>query len=166
MSYLNSGDVTVFPSTRRTSAYAQRSRLISEMSLTGLINQLTDKKSFVISQTADESTIKFNINGYYFEVNTAHTKELLVDASSSLYAHVTFDTTTDGYTELSGQDETESEVSVYKGLVLDNSSAGTEANTLKILASDAQNVMYIPSESLLQFNQNRVEIEEIDGGEI
>lgn len=170
MATINSNKILVFPTTTRTDDYSKRARLMSEMSLTGLINQLTDTDSFVISQSYSASDVfKFNIHGYYFELSAGALTSVLqtVSASQSLYAHIEL-TSSSGYVELYGQDSAGS----YSGLVLNNAEAytpvvtGNTVYTLKILSKDARSVISVPKTSLIRFEQDRVDIDEIDGGEI
>ena len=73
MSYVGSQNINVFPSTKR-GQYQRDARLMTESSLVGLINELIDLKSFVItpipSDTLQQSDpFEFNIAGYYFKID-------------------------------------------------------------------------------------------------
>lgn len=167
---LSSTNIVVFPTTRRTSAYSTRARLMSEMSLTGLINQLTDNDSFVISQSYSQSSaFKFNIHGYYFEVsaNALTSFVTAIPASGTLYAHIELVDTADGYIELYGQDLD----GAYTGLILNNTATytpigGGTAYNLALLSKDANSNVSIPSDSLIQFDMDRFNLDLVDGGEV
>lgn len=65
-------DYRIFPTSGRfdssDSSYDSGTNLITEYNIASLINQLTDKPGFVISDNGDSSnaSIEFNIKGYYF----------------------------------------------------------------------------------------------------
>ena len=65
MAYITSDNITVFPSAKRANAntdYVKASRALSEQNLIGLVNQLLEVKSFVISNEWDaEKDFQFNI---------------------------------------------------------------------------------------------------------
>jgi hypothetical protein len=72
---LKSTEVKVFPSAFRGLAtgtkYNPEARLNTEFNVTNLTNRLASKDSFVISWNGTTSVVKFNIHGYYFELNLA-----------------------------------------------------------------------------------------------
>ena len=72
---LKSTEVKVFPSAFRGLAtgtkYNPEARLNTEFNVTNLTNRLASKDSFVISWNGTTSVVKFNIHGYYFELNPA-----------------------------------------------------------------------------------------------
>lgn len=72
--YVQSSEILVFPATRRTYD-SNKSRLLSEMALTSIVNKMIDYAGFVI--TEDISTngdlnkpFDFNIMGYYFHLDS------------------------------------------------------------------------------------------------
>jgi hypothetical protein len=75
MAKLKSTEVKVFPSAFRGLAtgtkYNPEARLNTEFNVTNLTNRLASKDSFVISWNGTTSVVKFNIHGYYFELNLA-----------------------------------------------------------------------------------------------
>ena len=68
--YIASGNISVFPATKRGEAYIKKSRLMSEENLVGIINRLVDKEAFCITKEYGSNLpFEFNIFGYYFKVN-------------------------------------------------------------------------------------------------
>ena len=67
MEYIESSNIVVFPCANRSEDYNLQSRVMSEYNMTNIINQLTERDSFVISDTVDTGIpFEFNIHGYYF----------------------------------------------------------------------------------------------------
>lgn len=83
---VTSDKVKIFPSTRRSSSQIS-SRALTQAALVGLINQLLDRQSFVISQNNsdgkfvfdDISFIQVNICGYYFRIDKSQITSFLTD---------------------------------------------------------------------------------------
>ena len=104
-------NIVVFPSAKRANAdtdYVKASRALSEANLIGLVNQLLETKSFVISSSfSTNEDFIFNIGGYLFTIK----KEGLTPSGTDMYAHITMDTTGD-YDELNWSELT--------GLVVDD----------------------------------------------
>lgn len=94
MSYLSSEQVKIYPSARRGATKAF-SRLLSEEAMTRLINSLIEYEGFVItpdSSVASQSDtlFKFNLKGYYFEVNKKALQDLFpLSSNSNIYANIT-----------------------------------------------------------------------------
>ena len=69
-----SDKIVVFPATRRSDAYWQSSRTITEESITRQYRQLYNGGNFVITDILDETVIgdnqefEFLINGYYVKI--------------------------------------------------------------------------------------------------
>lgn len=124
---LYSSSVKVYPSARRgaTNAY---SRLLSEEAMTRLINTLIDYDGFVISD--DNNTLRFNIKGFYFEVEL----DTLTDefsAETSIYGTIQL-TQFGDFWELDGQDSG----NVYTGIdfgTTDETSYADKTYSLKLL---------------------------------
>ena len=165
MAYISSSQITVFPTTRRPDY--RNNRLFSEANSVNLVNQLLDVHQFVISDSYNSSSsspFEFNIQGYYFKIDTcAHLASIVFGLSSpnEVWATITLVTSGD-YTELSGQDDG----GEYQGVVFSNSSSSA-ANTysLKILEKVDSNYV-IPETSKAKFNFNRISgtITKVDGG--
>ena len=71
MSNVASNQITVFPSTRR-GTYQLSARQLSELRISGLINQLIDKEGFIITTEEDyspESPFEFNLKGTILELH-------------------------------------------------------------------------------------------------
>jgi hypothetical protein len=64
--YIQSSNVNVFPSTRRTYAQDFSARLMTESSIARIINSFINSDGFVISDSVSNTSFEFNINGYYF----------------------------------------------------------------------------------------------------
>lgn len=163
VNYVSSEEITVFPSTRR-SGYPM-SRVMSEANVVGIVNKFLDTDGFVITDffsTDDGSTLDFNINGYYFSVDTSSSSSFntIISSLSNVYAHITLETipSTD-YIELIGQDDND----VFNGLGIDDSSTGG-TYTLKLLEKVGNNFV-IPDESKFKFRDESVNFI-VDGGEV
>ena len=72
--YLYTDNIQVFPSTRRGNLQVS-ARLMSEGTISNLIDQLLDTSGFVItdkkSNYLTDEIFEFNIHGYYFYVDSA-----------------------------------------------------------------------------------------------
>lgn len=163
VNYINSEEVTVFPSTRR-SGYPM-SRMMSEANVVGIVNKFLDTDGFVITDTfstAAGSTLDFNINGYYFSIDTSSSSSFntIISGLSNVYAHITLEAvpSTD-YIELIGQDDND----VFNGLGIDDSSTGG-TYTLKLLEK-VNGSFVIPDNSKFKFRDISVDFV-IDGGEV
>lgn len=160
---LQSNDVKVYPSARRgaTNSY---SRLLTEEAITRLVNSFLDFDGFVISNE-NENTFRFNIEGYYFEVNRTALQNLFT-TGSSIYAHIHL-VKYGEYWELDGLDVD----SVYEGVVFkdNNTAIGPETSTshwavLKLLEKSG-NTWKIPTESKYKFDLGSQGVN-VDGGVI
>lgn len=123
MSNVASNQITVFPSTRR-GTYQLSARQLSELRISGLINQLIDKEGFIITTEEDyspESPFEFNLKGYYFRASSAQVIQNSITTGNNIYANIKLDTIqgTD-YTELVGQDDTHASIpddaGIYYGI--------------------------------------------------
>ena len=118
MAYLNSEDILVFPAVARANEYQRQSRLMTEESLTRYFKTMWNNGSFVISSLSDirgsnpdapisNGTLEFVIDGYYVKVadfsKIADELGSLAEGIYTLYAKITT-STTNGYTELNGED--------------------------------------------------------------
>lgn len=167
MAYINANDIRVFPSTRRVHTQTD-ARLMTERSISGLINQLINTDGFVITENFDASApFEFNIFGYYFNATTASaitSKFSTPTVGTIIYGIIKIDITNE-YHEIIGQDESDE----YRGLIVDSTipTAGEneEIHYLALLTYGS-NGWEIPESSKILFNQNRVDIIDIDGGVI
>jgi hypothetical protein len=86
---LKSTEVKVFPSAFRGLAtgtkYNPEARLNTEFNVTNLTNRLASKDSFVIFWNDESETVKFNIHGYYFELEL---EEFLSSGAGSNWTNV------------------------------------------------------------------------------
>lgn len=165
MSYLSTNAITVFPSTRRFDKQVS-ARLLSEKSLTDLINKLVDTDGFVITPD-DETTgniifsnpFEFNIHGYYFQTTTANSIIELFSSSTEIYGNIYIDEIGD-YKELKGQDVDDyyQGITFYNGDLTDASVASSSgldiANYSLLLFSreDTNSNWSVPTESRIKFN--------------
>ena len=191
MSQRKSSSISVFPCANRgefegKANFNLQSRLTSEYNLTSIINQLVDKHSFVISPS-DTSTpvdtsspISFNINGYYFKIDTIENAIGEFSNSNNLYASIQLKTTyVDGFgnmIELSATGDSD-EVAGDSGLTLDDAvftgldisdalRSGTNIYSLHILKKDGGS-WYVPPESTVRFiTDNTRRSVKIDDGEL
>lgn len=157
MSNVSSGNIEVFPTTKRTS-----SRLWTEKHTVSIINKLIDNEDgFVISNDLS-SGISFNVYGYYFNINSAglvQIQNLISSGTGDVYAKIIIEND-----ELKGQDEG----TVYKGVEFVTSlPSGEGVHSLKIL-SKTNNGWIIPNSSKIKFNTKslNIDLSVIDGGVI
>ena len=108
----NSSNIFVFPTTKREQV-SRSSRLLTEKNIVDIINKLVDVESFVITRGyvyGSDSSIDFNIYGYYFNVSNfddvvdAVTNGESISQSSSIWANIIINKIGD-YDELYGTDE-------------------------------------------------------------
>ena len=170
--YLNSENVNVFPSTRRTySQSAFSTRLMTESAIARLINKLIDYEGFVISETINDDLFELNLYGYYFQVTKL--QEFITsnfNSDTNLYASVIIDPSgSPAYQELYVPAENSS-VTTFQGLIFtndENPSVTLPTNgflkTLKIAIKE-NSTWIIPDESRMKFNLRSVGLIEIDGG--
>lgn len=142
MSYITSGRIGSFPTTKRGSI----NKLVTENSLTRLINRLIDVDGYVITSEIDDSAVnyeegipaelwniplydfEFSIRGYYFCITADSVKsglQHLIDVSgfrpvsgtsSVLYGNIFIDKTNKNYPELWGQDSVDDASAVCKAI--------------------------------------------------
>ena len=169
--HIGSNDIRVFPSTRRGDT--QRSaRLVSEQSLTTLVNQLLDRDSFVISEgIVGGEPFAFNIHGYYFRITDGAALLSLISSQLSspteVWANITLETTTttpqdDTFVELKWGDDN----NYYLGVGF-SAGEGVGDYHLKILEKSGGSYV-VPTESTVKFDITRIygDVAVIDGGEI
>ena len=191
MSQRKSSSISVFPCANRgvfgNTNFNLQSRLTSEYNLTSIINQLVDKNSFVISPS-DTSTpvdisspISFNINGYYFKIDTIENAIGEFSSSSNLYASIQLKTTdVPGFGDMIELSDTDSDSTlvagdsgetlddaVFTGLdISDVVRSGADVYSLHILKKDGGS-WYVPPESTIRFiTDNTRRSVKIDDGEL
>ena len=121
--YLTSSEVNVFPSTRRIYNQDFSSKLMTELAISRLINDLMSTEGFVISSSPSEN-FEVNIHGYYFQIDDATD---IIDLFSS--------------------DSTVSKI--YASIVIENSSAYPELRVPAEISSGSLPEIYNPSNSYI-----------------
>lgn len=191
MSQRKSSSISVFPCGNRgkfeNTNFNLQSRLTSEYNLTSIINQLVDKNSFVISPSDTSkpvntsSPISFNINGYYFKIDSIENAIGEFSSSNNLYASIQLKTTNvPGFgdmIELSDTDSSGAAVAGDSGKTLDDAvftgldisdvlRSGANVYSLHILKKDGGS-WYVPPESTIRFitDSTRRSVK-IDDGEL
>lgn len=119
--YLTSGEVNVFPSTRRIFNQDFSSKLMTELAISRIINNLMSTEGFVIS-SQPSTNFELNINGYYF----------LIDDASNIIS-------------LFSDDASVSEI--YASIVIENSSPYPELRVPAEIVTGSLPVIYDPTES-------------------
>ena len=176
--YSPTDQIKVFPSTRRT-YYQISPRLMSEKSITEIINKLIDTKGFVITPDDEETGLvdlsnefEFNIYGYYFNINNIqyniirHIHGTPV-ADNKIYANIYLDTS-GNYGELQGQDVSVPGGFIYQGVTFSDDDLTQALSdpadySLLLLVYDGTN-WQVPVESRVKFEYNFAL--GVDGGEI
>lgn len=171
----NSSNIFVFPTTKREQV-SRSSRLLTEKNIVDIVNKLIDVESFVITRDyvyGINSSMDFNINGYYINVDdfdevidSVVDGETLV-AGSCIWANILIYKTGD-YDELYGTDEN----NTYNGVIftfnnpIPDQGSGVSVKKLKLIEflSSSVNSAIIPQNSLVKFTADR--INPIDCGEI
>lgn len=161
---IKSSSITVFPTTKRQKGN-RSSKLLTESNLVNIINSLLDVESFVITDniTSNDSSIEFNILGYYFKISKI--SDILAEVNPtnlthSIYANIYFMRSGD-YKELYGtdvQDPVDSTQYYYDGIYFtENEPDMSASGSLKILSRQLQgslnNSWYIPYESKIRYMQ-------------
>ena len=173
--YINTEDISVFPSTRR-SHYQVSARLISEKSVSDIINKLIDTNGFVITpDTTEQDTVdftapfEFNIHGYYFSIASGQDLISMFSNPSvddKIYANIYLDTS-GNYIELKGQDVDVNSIWVYQGVTFSDSDLTEDSNpadySLLLFVYDGT-YWQVPVESRVKFEYNFAL--GVDGGEI
>ena len=173
--FVNSEAIYVFPSTRRVSRQLT-ARLMSETSITGLLNHFVDTDGYVITPFTydDEESpylkpFEFNIYGYYFKVQNANYILQQFPNATQIYAYIQLDKT-GNYYELMGQDADVNSVSVYQGVKFidqNPSTAGVVYDKMLLLfeRENSSASWYVPEWSTIRFISGfAFDIKEIDGG--
>ena len=90
MANLSSDSIKVFPCANRGTNYNLQARLTSEYNLTSIINQLIDTDSFVITPqvSSTQTSLSFNIHGYYFNVDDYTKITSLGISGNDIYAWI------------------------------------------------------------------------------
>lgn len=161
--YLQSENISIFPTPNRGTNYQPQARLVTEFNLVNIVNRLVDKESFVISYdntpAGIENNIIFNIYGYWIKANLKD-NSLLTNASNSLlYARIKV--VGSDFIELDGTDEkdtssTEASTEVkylYKGVDFLTENPGPDAggyHSLKLLEK-VGSTWQVPEDSWVRF---------------
>lgn len=145
--YLQSENISIFPTPNRGTTYQPQARLVTEFNLTNIVNRLVDKESFVISYKNNKIT--FNIYGYWVEADFSNMSSLL--EASVLYARIKV--IGSDFIELDGTDEKDTSSAevkyVYKGVDFLTENPGTDAggyHSLKLLENGK-----VPEDSWVKF---------------
>lgn len=150
--YFSSTNVTVFPAVNRSSQYVSNSRIISEKLLTGLVNNLVDRKRFVVDTDLDEHEISFNIDGYFFDVKYD---------GYGLPLYVKLNKTATTYDSLDGDNDGN-----FLGLEYVNGFTENEDRTgwFQLLDEEGN----VPKDSWLKYDSTKIIglVEKVDGGEV
>lgn len=165
--YIQSNSIDVFPLSKpRTNK--KNNRLLGEKNIVDIINQITDKTSFVISKGIyNAAKFEFNIHGYYFKISTNLTSLPAFSGATdgtNIYGVIYLTKNVD-FPEIAGQDSS----GVYAGLRLttDDPSAISgevfDVYYLKLLTKSGSNWI-IPPESNGRFSDTALGITIIDGG--
>lgn len=190
MSQIKSSSISVFPCANRgkfgDTNFNLQSRLTSEYNLTNIINQLVDENSFVISPSDTSEPvntsepISFNINGYYFKIDSIENAIGEFSNSDNLYASIQLMTTnvpgfgdmielsaTGDSDEVAGDSGQTLDDAVFTGLdISDELPSGLNVYSLHILKKDGGS-WYVPPESTIRFiTDNKRRSVKIDDGEL
>ena len=187
---INSDSVKIFPSTKRADQQ-HSSRALTQAALVGLVNQLLDRQSFVISQNDDNEIfnlqnnqfIQVNICGYYFKVRTSQITSFIGDTSiQSIYLCAKFLQGSSAYSveylprmnligndqsyiQFDGQMDSNQKV---QGLKLSDTEISTNGWKSILILEKSENYWKIPSGSQIKFNLTRLpstQISGVDGGD-
>lgn len=174
MSYLSSDNVSVFPSTRRSS-FQVSARQMSELRIANLINQLIDMEGFIITspqefQKDNNKQFEFNIHGYYFKVNDVTKLFSQFSDQKDIYASIRLLEVGNDYVELVGQDDAHTELpdenNTYYGVnFVPSASLGPNIYSLHLFTRDEENEWKIVVNSLYKFDASSLKFS-IDGGKI
>lgn len=175
--FLNTENIDIFPSTRRSNKQIS-ARLVTEKSVTSIINKLIDTDGFVITLDNEDGSVptavpfEFNIHGYYFSVASVNNILDLftgynANVGDKIYANISLEIS-DSYKELSGQDEDVNDQWIYKGIEFSlnnptSAEVGYEHHDLLLLVYDGTD-WQVPVESRVKFEYNFAL--GVDGGEI
>ena len=146
-SYLATSNVThIFPCVSRPDNI--KSKLMSEKNITNIIKSIADAPSYIIDYDPLTGTLKFILEGYYFEI-----KNFAV--SGNKYASIVYKSGTNQ--ELIDADDAESK---FKGLAIYDT-VPTSGSYLALCVNNS-----IPSSSYVKFNNGSLGITHIDCGEL
>ena len=151
MAYINSSNIEVFPSARRGGTNPE-SRLFAESSVVSIVNKLIDTDGFVISTNLSEDPFEFNIQGYYFKVDSYTSIVSLGSGWTEVYGSVNL--TESDFPEINSDNNSNK----YTGVNFTNTQP--VGKYLKLLEK-VNGTWVIPEESKIKFN---VAINSIDGG--
>lgn len=165
MANLQSDKIKIFPSARRINGEDPFSRLMSESTLTSIINQLLNVNGFVITQNDDTTEaidtskpLEFNLHGYYVKVEDVPSLLSNFTNDTQIYASIELSVNTNdlnnlNYVELVATD-TGGDDSKFKGVNFTNTEpSGTNVYSLLILRKVNGN-WEIPNETLFDVAYN------------
>ena len=159
-----SEDVVVFPLSKSRlndgTIDMDRTRLLTEKSVSNIINQLIDTNGFVISKedsATKKVTVEFNLMGYYFRVTLDFGLNEIKEAlnGTEVYANIYID----GYQEIQGQDNE----GKYEGLILSKSPIYSASLLILERTSTNSDKWEIPTSSRRRFDLSSLGINGIDG---
>lgn len=165
-----SGKIKVFPASRRVGSADPFSRLMSESTITSIVNRLISSDGFVITHYESNYEIsglfEFNIFGYYIRVDDIEDVLDAFDDYTSIYASIELDdTATSGlhYLQIVGIDDTN-----YTGVKFtDTARTGTNIHCIKLFERTTTSSNWeVPDESYIIFSKDNLSLYDIDGGEI
>ena len=152
--YLQSENISIFPTPNRGTNYQPQARLVTEFNLVNIVNRLVDKESFVISYdntpAGIENNIIFNIYGYWIKANLKDNSLLTNASNSSLYARIQVKKLSNSdFTELQGEDKN----NTYSGVEFLARNPGTDSDgwhSLKLLEK-VSGTWQVPEDSKVRF---------------
>lgn len=142
--------VKVFPSAKRLADKQRSARLMAEVNIVNIVNQLLDTDGFVISKSVDENLFKFNLGGYYFELTEAGVADAksVGEPTGAVWA-VLGSKTGDEYPELAADNSADE----YMGVSFENAQSGV---CLKILEKHEDGSWVIPEDSRVKIDINNI----------
>ena len=174
-SIIKSLEIKTFPSIGRDESTDLNAELTNEKNLTQLLKSIYKRESFVISDSLsnDENKFIFVLHGYYFEINSTTSSDLIkiinklkAENKASIYAHIViYDNNVQRLVNADNTKQTEllklDIDNFFHGVVITGDPVYTndkyEVKTLKILELDTKtNKFVVPSESKLHWKSSEI----------